>query len=448
MDLTPLPRWLKSQLATNLGWHDSLAELIDNAFDQDANRVEVSFSNKTLTVKDDGQGCTNLQRMVRLGDHHASNSTQLGMYGRGLKDAWLWFGEHISITSFTRSGRRTLEVNLATLLENNWQTPDGTHDDTKGRGTVLRFDKVSKSAPRASCYDKLCKTFMPALADGRQIVFSVSGNRPIRLKAFKLPVCSESISFDVAIDGGKSACVSVGVVEECKPNPTTGLFLIYGHRVLQETAAGVGRFSCSRLTGTIKLSGPWKLTPNKTGLHDSDFALLDAAMSEHMHWIAQKAHQQSVTAESEAFVERLQERAKGGNKGILEKRNQTGESQGTAEPANSGKKRKRAEKTDSKQAGSVTNGPRRRRPPFQIDTYNGGASGPLGKVDDNVKRVSLNIDHSFISSTWQTNEDAILAVVFGLYCSRRFSTADPIGNWSSAMTTATIAEERGKEDAV
>ena len=106
--IPPHPHMLLSKRNANLTYQLVLGELIDNSLDAGANRVQVTIDlqKKQIIVEDDGNGCDNLTAMVQLGSHYVQNTTSLGRYGVGLKDAWIWCGNVIEIDSVQDGCRR------------------------------------------------------------------------------------------------------------------------------------------------------------------------------------------------------------------------------------------------------------------------------------------------------------------------------------------------------
>ena len=91
MDLSPKTEILTALSQQNLKWEIVLAELVDNSLDAGASRVDIRLGpGKSLSIKDDGVGCKDIAVMVRPGDRQVHETTSLGRYGIGLKDAALF----------------------------------------------------------------------------------------------------------------------------------------------------------------------------------------------------------------------------------------------------------------------------------------------------------------------------------------------------------------------
>ena len=419
MKYEPDTHYLASKMVENLGWKESLAEMVDNSFDAGADRVEIALKAKTLTVSDNGKGCTDLHAMVTLGAHRRQSTTSLGMHGRGLKDAWLYLGDKIEIESHHGGVARTLSLDVKELIANNWEGPDPVSTTRQGKGTTIRFPSIRRTAWKENTVGELCKTFMPALNDGRQIV--LKSRKSIRLKAFVLPVTTDPIvdSFDI---DGKTVSISIGIIPDGHRNTTRGLLYTYGHRVITEAALGTKEYSCSRLAGTVSLGKGWKLTPHKNGIGECTDTLEDAIF-DRIQWIAKKAHQQSMIAESDAFKIEIETQLNKGLATLRERRNHTGEREGAVLPATTGRKRKRAAKTTDN-PGSVE-GKQKSRRGIIIDLANYGEDEPFGVADSMANRVTLNADHPFVANNWNKNTDAIAAAAFGVFCHNRCSTDGP-----------------------
>jgi K+-sensing histidine kinase KdpD len=86
---------------SNMYLWKALAEIIDNAFDHRATEVIIQSSDDstTLTIEDNGDGCSDANRMVQLGSHfrNVKSGNAIGRYGIGLKEASVWLCDRMDI---------------------------------------------------------------------------------------------------------------------------------------------------------------------------------------------------------------------------------------------------------------------------------------------------------------------------------------------------------------
>jgi hypothetical protein len=441
MKYDPHVHYLTSKMVENIGWHDALAELIDNAFDANANRAELVVANKSVTVTDDGRGCSDLGAMARLGVHKRQSSTSLGMHGRGLKDAWFYLGDVMQIESVKGSVLHEVTLSVSELVSNQWEGPDPTVSDTdRNPGTVITFPGTRRTTPKPETWAKLSITFMPALNDGKQIVVKTGQGRRRPIKAFVPPIVSDAVveSFEV---NGKPASINIGIIPEGQRNTTTGFLLTYGHRTIGQSAIGVGEYSSSRLAGIVRLGKGWKLTPHKDAIAEDVPALSDAIYSR-IQAIAERAHQQSQIAESDAFKLELEGELHEGLKRLREKRKSDGKDSGTVPPVGTGRRRRKARKTHNTQGGVENGNNKPKRCGISIDISALGEAA-IGHADPMANRVTVNSDHPFVSANWNVNAPAIAAVAMAVYSHSRcnsdggqafgFEMFDFIEAWSAML---------------
>jgi hypothetical protein len=82
----------------------AISELIVNALDQNATNIELVYRNERVELSDNGNGCPNLERMLRLGESFSTNPhITVGRYGVGFKDAVIFFGDLVEVHSCTRN---------------------------------------------------------------------------------------------------------------------------------------------------------------------------------------------------------------------------------------------------------------------------------------------------------------------------------------------------------
>lgn len=421
MDITPELHLFESRKNDRLGWHDCLAELIDNSFDAGASRAVIEWKDGKFSVEDDGRGMSDLSAALRLGGHKKQETTALGMYGIGMKDAWSWLSNDIAIRT-TRDGMTTtLHVarNKIEQIDGKWICPDPqSRTATAGEiGTRIVFGPLYANRKTASqeSFDRLAVTFMPAILSGKQIVRSVKGRR-MPIIPYRLPAMQEAVeeSFDV---DGRPVSIHVGIAQEGERIEQPGFLICYKHRVIKVSDIGTKHYNADRVIGRIILGHGWQLTPHKNDFSDHSEELEDAVFARIQHLLA-KSDRMSDIVESNALRAELEsmvnESLRDAN--AQEKRPGRSEKQfGTALPASTGRRRKKAAEFDPLSSGSVEQKTAKRRG-LQIKW---GYLGPvvLGKCYPETRTVMLNLENHFVDAMKAAkNRPALYAIAIGLLC--------------------------------
>lgn len=449
MDYSPDPHYLSSKMVENLSWHDALAELIDNSFDANANRCEITVAAKHLIIQDDGDGAPDVSKFVKLGAHQQHRRTGLGMHGRGLKDAWLWLGRRIEIESNHKGHKYSLSLDSEELIANNWQGPAPKDAPSKSTGTKIVFPSIVRQSPRDDTKNKLRKTFMPALRDGRQIILRVGG-KSSRLTPYELPPLEDVINETIEVDG-RVVIIHAGIVPAELPNHTPGFMYIFKHRVIMESSLGSGDYGASRITGTITLGEGWKLSPHKDNIAEAQESL-GHAIENRIRPILEKARKQHIIAESEAFLCEIEDLMNEGLSSLKnkEKRNPPENQTGKIHPKFTGRKRQTAKKVHETN-GHVASMNGRKRRGITVTTYDDERDDVLGKADPIVNSVQLNLTHEVVRQVYESrNVLATYAIAWGIFCHDRcnskrrqifaFEMQDFRSAWGTALKTARIPE--------
>ena len=107
------PHMLRSVRART--WHlpGAINEFVDNSFGHgNAETVEIVIGGEEIRVADDGIGVDDVNRLFRLGDASAyTRPGEIGQYGVGAKNAMLWLGDHVEVTTVRDSRRHEMVVN-------------------------------------------------------------------------------------------------------------------------------------------------------------------------------------------------------------------------------------------------------------------------------------------------------------------------------------------------
>ena len=408
MNLTPSPHLFLSVQNQNLPWHKVLAELIDNALDADANSVSIRFDRDGMTVTDNGRGIRDIEASLRLGGHHESETTVLGRYGIGLKDAWLFCGDHIHINTVHKGTRSIVTVDRQELSKNNWHADDPTCEPTSDPpGTSIRL-RLNKRQPPTDTWERLSWVFTPALLDGKQIV-RVKGQSGFPLQPKKMPTLAKSIADRFTVEG-KDVDIHIGVMQEGERIYSGPFWIQYGHRHIGSGSIGVGDYSTQGMAGVIRLGKGWVLTKNK-----DDISELREELAQEIHKRIEPLLKEAQEVAQSVFVNQLRldcEIALNRHliEHVREARTKPAVSQsGTVLAVGSGKRRRNATKVHDAQ-GSVVRIKESNGAKIKFD-FNHLDEDIAGIFDPSDNRVTLNLDHLWVSNAQSSGNRPVLVLL-------------------------------------
>lgn len=414
-DFTPEPHYMLSMANQGLPWWKALAELIDNGFDAKGNRVEIAVKSRTVTITDNGRGMADVMKSIRLGGHCPVNGRGLGMYGVGLKDAWLSSGDRIDIATVHGGKKTSITVDIRDISA-TWQGPDPVVTETSEKsGTVIALHlRAGRNTPSDDVFRKLALIFSPAIVQGLQIVRVVNGkSKP--LAAVPLPEFSESVqdSFEV---NGKAVSLQAGILKP-ESRMTEGPFCFaYRHRIIEASSLGAKSMSCMAMGGMITLGDGWEFTKNKDGIAENCDALEDAIYSRIKHLLI-KANKMAMDVQSDQIRTELESMVNSAvDDAKREARHSTRDSQGSVKPTGTRGKRTKASKIHIDLPGSVIeSGEQVRRRGVRIDWCQ-ISSDLIGKYDSRTNTVNMNLEHPFVAAAKMTpNYPALFAIAFAVY---------------------------------
>jgi len=423
IDFTPLPRSIESERNRNLTWKDAMGELVDNSLDAGATRVEILFDRKKIEVSDDGRGCSDITGMLTRGLHASHPTTRLGRYGVGLKDTATWLWGCLRIDSVHKGKRYLAQVDWARLSKQaKWTAPPPHEKEAAGTPSGMRLtftETTRKQPPLPQLAVELGKVFMPAIRSGRQIVIRAAAkDTPIVCEPFTLPPLENVVEdeFDVA---GRSVRLRVGVVQLAHQNPLRGFVFIHGHRVIQESALGANGMSVGRVCGIIELGRGWTLSRNKNSIVDDDEQdQLAAEIFSRIQSVLEAGSQQATQLIGDHFRQQLNAEFRSALKRLAstrekEKRSSgAGGQPGTVEPKATGRKRRRATKTQL--GDSIAANAERLAGSGRIEWK--ALDGVMGEVDVPGSVIWLNENHCKLQEyRAQENTQAVLNTAVALF---------------------------------
>lgn len=414
MKLTPTVKGtILSVRVKRLEWEQVFGELIDNALDKGATRVDITIDGRSITIEDDGDGCDDIEKMLTLGRHERSATTRLGRYGVGLKDAAWWVGGPTLIETIHGGVLRRSLVDWDRM--SNWEdVPDPEETPvTERRGTRIRFQSISKERriPDGQRWEALLSelafTYSPAIKDGRQITFR-KGKRPaVPLQRYELPPLAECIETTLDVEG-RRARLRVGIVADGAENPRPGIIYTHAFRVITHGALGCGGLGSSRIAGWVSLGEGWTLARNKDDVTAYKDELGEAVFAE-IRPLVEKASSQALSIKSQSLAEGLTSRFRGIVGGAEEnakaKRNPPKNPSGRVKPSNSGKQHKQAKRT---QPGSRFRDVRAGQ--FRID-FGPCSDGAIGRIDIDGRTIFLADNHVAVQQAKAVNDERSLLVL-------------------------------------
>jgi hypothetical protein len=248
----PPPRFLLALAAQNLGWARALAELIDNAVDKNARRIDIyegQVVNKRLKffkIVDDGDGCPNPKVICHIGSR-GEDEDGLGRFGVGGPEAIMHIGgldATVEIESVFGGIVRHVRLSWRDLLRStDWglERASWSGGASTARGTNIRVAPVRRPPIQKAVRLQLGYTFSPYLKEGHQIVFH-KGDEAVPLQRWELPPLEDVIQRRIIVDG-KTANIRAGVVPEGVRNERAGITIAHKHRVIEEASGSC----CGRL---------------------------------------------------------------------------------------------------------------------------------------------------------------------------------------------------------
>ena len=413
LSIAPTTNLIHAMRNSGLKWPTAIGELVDNSFDAGATRVTLCFDGKSnFSCEDDGNGTDSIASMFTLGDHHATKSTRLGMYGVGLKDTSLWLMGVTSVHTVCGGKLRTAIVDWHGIEKSGrWEIDAPTESETKlPSGTRICFSRITKSTP--SDINGLAKDlgykFFPALRDGRQIVIQRKRAPAVTVRAYQLPPLQKTIDELVEIDGRKFH-LHAGIVSADAVNSKPGFSIVYGHRVIGNSPVVDGKYSVGRIAGIITLKSGWSMTKNKEGLSDDDCDFLSSVVTAKCQEILDLSQQLENVIVGAEFTSELNEAFQcmisNYKNTRREVRGKDGECSGTVTPAGTGRKRSNAAKSCDKPGSVVA----RINRGMSINIVDTGSVESIGMVDRISRTISLNGSHPFIARLRdEKNKDALL----------------------------------------
>lgn len=411
IDATPSTHLLRALCNQKIGWVNALAELIDNSFNAGATRVVVTTDKRNVRVEDDGRGMLDVSSAVRLGDHKVDMDAGIGMYGIGLKDAWLYAGDSIRVETVRGEERASVSTSVKEMeASGDWTVDAPRVGPALGcdSGTAITLGcRAGRKLPNKEHAARLAWVFTPAIASGKQILWA-SGRKRKPLAPVDLPPLIDSVTdtFEVS---GKEVSICIGIVKDGHHMTSGPLWYQHRHRTICKSHLGVHRYNSERIGGVVKLGHGWSLTKNKDDFDDNKEELGDA-IEDRCKMLLSKADQLSSDIETAALTSELEMMVNDAINRFKREKRGKGSSVGSIQPRGTGRRRRNAEKT-SDADGSVDrpDSKKRRRTGIKIN-WQYMDTLTVGDFDPSCNVASLNIRNPFVWQVRSNSKDNKLAL--------------------------------------
>jgi hypothetical protein len=398
LNLTPEPHIISSLTHTDISWPEALSEIVDNSLDQAATKVHITFSPDTVSVADNGNGCANIESMLRLGSHRKTDTTRLGRFGVGLKNAAVGKARVLQIETRHNGIKRKATVDWDELkASGGWSSI--VSDETKtneASGTVVDLIYIHNEPLVQKVNNALAFTFAPALWNEASIVVWKNGES-IAVEPWHIPKMTHTVEATETRKDNGTTCgfkVKAGIVDSNDRDP---FILSYGHRIIGGTSEPMMDMrTSSRFMAFVELTGEWPLLKHKDGLRDSPAAeWLYEALFQSCRELIEMVQREGETLEIKEIEANL-EIALGFKRGKARRTN-GGELSGGVEPKDTKRKVREASLVDGD--GDTDEKKSKRSRTGITLTYDRLSGDSVGKVDMNAKRICivLNELHPFVS---------------------------------------------------
>lgn len=417
------PYYLNSIREQPLTWRQMACELIDNSLGADATIVRLRFGKHTFEIQDNGVGTDDLLRMVTLGRRRDQDTVgDIGRYGAGGKHAMIWMWGQTTVKTMHNGIAKSIgPIDWDKIANHGHSLPSEQIISDHDSGTIIRCQNISRRSPDyAKLLTDLGRLYTPGIEQGRKIVLQAKprGAQVALPTRWPETVKEQEALLDIY---GRSVHVKMGIVRDGHTNPyCNGFSFEHRCRVIRESTLGANGYSVGRIAARITIGREWVLSTHKDELNDTDIKeALGVAIHSKFADLMREASEQAMTFEEQAFLNELTgmlHDSIGANR--RESRGE-GTTHGTAEPADTKRKRRTA-KESTEQVGSVLGRPLKRNG-FTIEKYHAGKdSNTVGTFDADGCRIRINADNEWNRQALEASDSkALLPVIYGI-----------LSNWS------------------
>jgi hypothetical protein len=300
---TPVAHMILSKRMADHRPHDMICELIDNAFDADAQRVWIELGRRSITTADDGMGMEEINDAIRFGKGTKAlrRGGVLGRYGVGMTDALCKLAPRAEIETLHDGALSTLRVDWEECLRNSHfpfvadrkprrakeltffdehRVTSGTRVRVYGQAPGVQLDKLRRL---------LTERYTPGIWANREIFLRREGQAWLSIEDMNPGPLSDTIEYDGEIDG-MPYHVYGGLMLQ-RNVVYNRAFIGYSYRFVEETTDLVKGLSTAHLQ--IFLGEEWKdcLGTHKNRVEFFRDELFDDIRDRAKDWLAAAAQQ-------------------------------------------------------------------------------------------------------------------------------------------------------------
>jgi len=282
IDITPTTSLIRAMKNQNFTALRMIGELIDNSLDAGATRIEIiRTKDKEWIFRDDGTGIKDIMSVLRQGVH-SSGADSIGMFGVGLKDAVIWGGDTLDISTSSASKIFRLYVDWLDIERSGrWLVSEPeAYDFTKenlsqlkimaDQGTTIIIGKARKTSKSIDAIaESIGYHYSGAIKRGVQISIKAGKKKPKIIVAWKGPEIEKIIEGREAVKG-KSFTYRAGILKDGETIKRQGYIIHFMDRVICETIRGTGNYNLSRFFCEVRLDPSWRWSLGKNKDHLSD----------------------------------------------------------------------------------------------------------------------------------------------------------------------------------
>jgi hypothetical protein len=324
-EATPVAHMILSKRMADHRPHDMICELVDNAFDAEAQRVWIELGRRSVTVADDGRGMVDINDAIRFGKgtRAPGRAGVLGRYGVGMTDALCKLGPRGEVTTLRAGGLRQLRVDWEECLRNEHfpylderpprraaeiglfdglAVPSGTRVHIHGQPPGLHLDKLHRL---------LTERYTPGIWQGREIHLRREGQDWLVVEDMDPGRLDDVIEYDGEIEGMPYHVYGGLMTERSVVYNRT--FIGFAYRFVEETTELFKGLSTAHLQ--VFLGEPWKecLGTHKNRLESGREELFEDIRTRAKDWLDAAARKSealqlaSLALELEDYLARMAE---------------------------------------------------------------------------------------------------------------------------------------------
>ena len=405
LDLTPNTKIAESIRAeARMSLFEACAEFIDNSLDHGATDIRIDLPRDEIRISDNGAGCADLQRMLKLGTH-SPDGRRIGRYGVGFNMAAIWLARSVEIESVSGAKRHRVTLSWDEIPP-DWKVSAPPPEDASGAASGMSI-RLYNLFPRrrhvSDLVNSLAARYPFLKSSGKALLVNGAA-----VPGSELPPLGNTLIGEGEWEG-RAYRLTAGLVDRIPPPWKHGFAVMLRDRVLADGLSdGCGEYSRHGFFALVELlegveledgtaSRSWPVAKTKTGLTDSIHLFLESLLKD-----VEPLLQAAETESSNLMLRGLELQLSGSwlNDalfGVKEKRPGPGGSTGSADPTGTGGPRTRATNTDPAEQGNIKLGRGIGRQ-VRVRFASLDSDSDLAMVNHNSARTEcvLNESHPFV----------------------------------------------------